>query len=209
MPLNLQSAASEEGEFFDKLRFNAQGGVWYVKQNGEEKRFASGFKAIFDMATLSTGWARFNGSFLDFVADPSLEQPAAMPVMDAADEDRWKRSFKVFVFSQDAFGGIVEFTHSARTVTSSFNELYANYEQQAADGMVPVVEVGGDPQKVGDYYAPTWSIMKMVKRPATLPDGAAPAPVAAAPVASKAYRASLVGAAPAPAPAPVAVDDEF
>ena len=63
--------------------------------------------------------------------------------------------------------------------------------------MVPVVEVGGDPQKVGDYYAPTWSIIKMVKRPATLPDGAAPAPVAAAPVAA------------APAPAPVAADDEF
>lgn len=172
MPLNLDTGAGEGGggQFYDKLRFNAQGGVWFLRVNGEEKRFASGFKAIFDMATLSTGWSRYNGSFLDWVADPSLEEPAPKPELGSGEGDvSWKRSFKVLAYSKDAFGGTVEFTHSARTVNGAFTELYSAYEKQAAPGKVPVVIVDGNPAKVGDYYAPKWSIEKMVDRPAVLP----------------------------------------
>lgn len=185
MPLNLETAENDGEEFYDKLRFNAQGGVWYVKAGGEEKRFPNGFKAIFDMPALATGWARFNGTYLDFVADPSLEQPAPMPALDADDENKWNRAFRCQVYSKDAFGGVVEFTHSARTVRNAFTALYAQYEGQAGGGKVPVVEVGGDPVKAGDYYAPNWKIAKMIVRPAALPDAAAPAPVVApAPVAA-------------------------
>ena len=46
--------------------------------------------------------------------------------------------------------------------------------------MVPVVVCEGDPMKVGDYYAPKWTISKMVPRPAELSAGAKPAPVAVA-----------------------------
>ena len=86
MPLNLDSAPGEGGQFYDKLRFNAQGGVWYMKTMEEEKRFNDGFQAIFDMDNLKTGWSRFNGSFLDFVPDPSLEIAAAKP-SDETDEE--------------------------------------------------------------------------------------------------------------------------
>jgi hypothetical protein len=200
MPLNLEVAENDGEEFYDKLRFNAQGGVWYVKQDGVEKRFPNGFKAVLDMAAVATGWARFNGTYLDFIADPSLEQPAPMPALDADDENKWDRSFRVQVYSKDAFGGVVQFTHTARCVRVAFAELYVQYEGQAGGGKVPVVEVGGDPVKAGDYYAPNWKIAKMINRPAALREATAPAPVAAAPVAP-------VAVAPV-APAP-ASDEEF
>ena len=177
MPLNLNTEAAPSGDFHQKLRFNSVGGVWFLKtETGEEKRFPTGFTAVFDMPELVTGWSRFNGSFLDFVADLSLESPAPMPLLGEGD-DKWKRAFKVLIFAKP-LGGVVEFTHSARAVSAAFASLYASYEKQAAPGMVPVVVCEGDPMKVGDYYAPKWTISKMVPRPAELSAGAKPAPVA-------------------------------
>lgn len=182
MPLNLDSPTDTPsgGQFYDKLRFNAQGGVWFMKDMNGEKRFNGGFKAIFDMDSLQTGWAKFNGTYVDFMADPSLETPAAKPAEGSDDEDRWKRAFKLLAYSKDSFGGTLEFMHQARTVTGAFNELYSEYEKQAADGKVPVVDVSGDPVKVGDYYAPAWKIEKMVKRPDAMGAIKEEAPAAAA-----------------------------
>ena len=194
MPLNLDTGPGEGGsQFYDKLRFNAQGGVWYMKSGDEEKRFNDGFQAVFDFNNLQTGWSRFNGSFLDFIADPSLETAAPKPADESIDDDKWKRSFKVLAFSNDAFGGVVEFMHQARTVTTAFSELYAEYEGQQADGKLPVVKCNGSPQKVGDYYAPDWSVVKMVPTPPVFAADAAPAPAPA----------------PASAPASASAEDEF
>jgi hypothetical protein len=80
MPLNLNTEAAPDGDFHQKLRFNSVGGVWFLKtETGEEKRFPTGFTAVFDMPELVTGWSRFNGSFLDFVADPNVETPQPCP----------------------------------------------------------------------------------------------------------------------------------
>ena len=80
MPLNLNTEAAPDGDFHQKLRFNSVGGVWFLKtETGEEKRFPTGFTAVFDMPELVTGWSRFNGSFLDFVADhPQLEESVSV-----------------------------------------------------------------------------------------------------------------------------------
>ena len=168
MPLNLDSISdgSGGGQFYDKLRFNAQGGVWFMKSQDGEKRFPSGFKAVFDMENLATGWAKYNGTYVDFMPDPSLEDAAPRPASD--DDEQWKRAFKVLAYSKDAFGGTLEFMHSARTVTGAFNELHSAYEAKAEAGKLPVVSVDGDPEKVGDYYAPAWKVVKMVDRPAEM-----------------------------------------
>lgn len=172
MPLNLDSE-NGSSQFYDKLRFNAQGGVWFQKREDDEVRFNDGFVAVFDMEMLQTGWSRFNGSFLDFIPDPSLDTQGERPIDDAdASEDKWKRSFKVLAYSDKAFGGVVEFMHQARTVTTAFQELYAEYENKAGNGKLPVIEVSGTPKKVGDYYAPSWSIKKMIERPDALSENA-------------------------------------
>ena len=174
MPLNLDTPGDGGGQFYDKLRFNAQGGVWYMKSGDDETRFNDGFQAVFDMENLQTGWSRFNGSFLDFIADPSLETPAPKPA-EESEEDRWKRSFKVLAYSDKTFGGVVEFMHQAKTVTAAFNDLYSQYEAKKKNGKLPVVEVNGSPKKVGDYYAPDWAVAKMADRPDAF-NGSAPAP---------------------------------
>ena len=63
--------------------------------------------------------------------------------------------------------------------------MYSQYEAQKDGNKVPVIEVDGNPTKDGDYYAPTWKIVKMVDRPTSLPQAGAPAKApAAAPAAS-------------------------
>jgi len=193
MPLNLDDGSGENGggQFYDKLRFNSTGGNWWMKDGGGEKRFPTGFTCVFDMDSLQTGWSRFNGTFPVFEPDPSLSESAAMPPPDPIDPDKkWKRAFKLLVFSNDHFGGTVEFMHDAGTVTRAFSALYSEYEAQKDGNKVPVIEVDGNPTKAGDYYAPNWKIVKMADRPSSLPE---------------------VGAQEAPpkAPAPAATSDEF
>ena len=170
MPLNLDSPSDGNGggQFYDKLRFNAQGGVWFMKNQDGETRFPTGFTCVFDMESLQTGWSRYNGQFVDFIADPSLSESAPVPQLGADEEDRWKRAFKLLVFSNDTFGGTLEFMHQARTVTSAFNALYGEFEVKKDGNKLPVIEVDGNPEKVGDYYGPSWKIAKMVDRPAAL-----------------------------------------
>ena len=187
MPLNLSNPSDGGGgKFLDKLRFNAQGGVFYTGSNETEKRFSSGFTAVFDMAGMETGWSRYNGRYKEFRADPNVEEKSAKPAITDGDaENKWKRGFRVAVYSGEAFGGTVEFLHDAITVCQEFSALYDDYEKGSEDGMLPVVEVKGDPKKAGEYYAPVWSIKKFVKRPdamQSLPQEdtkpAAPAPAA-------------------------------
>jgi len=167
MPLNLSNPSDGGGgKFLDKLRFNAQGGVFYIGSKDNEKRFSSGFTAVFDMAGMETGWSRYNGRYKEFRADPNVEEKSAKPeITDGDAENKWKRGFRVAVFSGEAFGGTVEFMHDAITVCQEFSALYDDYEKGSEDGMLPVVEVKGDPKKAGEYYAPVWSIKKFVKRP--------------------------------------------
>ena len=170
MPLNLDSPSDGNGggQFYDKLRFNAQGGVWFMKNQDGETRFPTGFTCVFDMDSLQTGWSRYNGQYVDFVADPSLSEAAPVPQLGAEEEDKWKRAFKLLVFSNDTFGGTLEFMHQARTVTSAFNALYGEFEAKKDGDKLPVVKVDGDPEKVGDYYGPSWKVAKMIDRPAVL-----------------------------------------
>ena len=108
-----------------------------------EKRFSSGFTAVFDMAGMETGWSRYNGRYKEFRADPNVEEKSAKPeITDGDAENKWKRGFRVAVYSGEAFGDIDE-----------------------PNALLPVVEVQGDPKKAGEYYAPVWSIKKFVKRP--------------------------------------------
>ena len=185
----------------DKLRFNAQGGVFYTGTKENEKRFSSGFTAVFDMVGMETGWSRYNGRYKEFRADPNVEEKSAKPeITDGDAENKWKRGFRVAVYSGEAFGGTVEFMHDAITVCQQFSALYDAYEKYIKDidepnALLPVVKVEGDPIKAGEYYAPIWSIKKFVKRP----DAMQPLP-----------QEDSKPAAPAPAAGEdVPTDDEF
>ena len=169
MPLNLDTETSGGGKFYDKLRFNAQGGVWILKNQEGEKRFGDGFKAVFDMEGVQTGWSKFNGTYMEFVADPSISERSPAP--QSTDDEPWKRAFKVLAYSKDAFDGVVEFGGYSRSITSAFQELYVDFESKRESGKLPVVNVSGDPAKNGDYYAPSWKIEKMVKTPECFANG--------------------------------------
>ena len=161
MPLNLDSQS--DGEYLTKLLFHAGAGFWHYKKDGEETRIKEDFKACFDMNNLETGFSKYNGSFVEFIADPSLEKPAPQPEA-GADGEAWKRAFKVTLMSK-TLGGKMTFLHNARNVTGAFNELYSDYEKDKKNGKSPVVEIKADGSKSGDFYRPEWKITGWVDTP--------------------------------------------
>ena len=161
MPLNLDSQT--DGEYLTKLLFHAGAGFWHYKKDGEETRIKEDFKACFDMGNLQTGFSKYNGSFVEFIADPSLEHPAPQPEA-GADGEAWKRAFKVTLMSK-TLGGKMAFLHNARNVTGAFNELYCDYETAKKKGQSPVVEIKADGSKSGDFYRPNWKIVNWVDTP--------------------------------------------
>ena len=174
MPLDLDNETSGEGKFYDKLRFNAQMGFWWIKNEEVKKHFTEGFKAVFDMESVQTGWGKYNGTYLEFVADPAITERSPAP--QSVDDEPWKRAFKVLVYSKDAFDGVVEINGQSITLTKAFKKLYSEFEAKREDGKLPVVSVSGEAIKVKDFYAPSWKIEKMVKTPDCFAEGAPTAP---------------------------------
>lgn len=155
---------SDTGNIYDKLRFNAQSGRWSVRTHGDDTDINKTFDCVFNMRDIETGWARFNGTFLEFVAE-SPDSGARPPVTEGS-EDPWKRAFRVLAFSTKVFGGVVQFMSSARVVISAMNDLHQQFEQDSDEGGFMQVKVFNDPVKVptkkGDLFSPNWQKVKMM-----------------------------------------------
>lgn len=161
MGLNLGSAG---GDFAPYVRYNSKAGRWYVKGDPEDTEVANP-TFVADFAKIKTGWILLaEGMAPSIIYDPSLTQAAPKP------SDKHKRGFTLPVFSQQAFGGVVEFTSASMHVCQTVNELYAQFEAGAAanPGALPVVQCTGslpmkDPK--GTNFKPTLVILKWVPRP--------------------------------------------
>jgi len=143
-------------------------------------------KFAMDMEDLQVGWLSFASGAPDFrmvkVGEP----------MPAKPEGDFKNAFRVRIASKEL--GLREFSHSAKCVLRSMDELHNQYMAEKGNnpGKTPVVEVSGTtPVKVNTpqgelrFKAPAWSIVAWVDKPEIMSGGnAAPEPVA--PVASPA-----------------------
>jgi hypothetical protein len=185
MSLNLNNG----GNFTPHIRFLASTSSWTQSGEGGQQTFQF-TQAVFDLENIKTGWSFIGeGQAPEWVIDASLSQMAPKP----QDGREWKRGFKVDVYSSSMFGAepVREFATSGTGAVMGIQALYDQFEKErgANSGNVPVVEYSGATHtKVGkgNTAVPQLKIVKWVPRPAAL-DGAAvaaPAPVAAAPVAS-------------------------
>ncbi len=165
MPLNLNN-----GNFIPHIRYMASTSSWTLSTDDGQQPFTF-TKAIFDLATIETGWGYFSeGMAPGWVMDPSLETKAPRP-----DSQDWKRGFRVNVYSKQMFGDEPnrEFATTATGAVKGIEALYAQYEQQMPQnpGKVPVVEFAGAvPTRIGkgNTNIPTLKIIKWVDKPADL-----------------------------------------
>ena len=175
MPLNLGNDGGSSKKF---IRYMASTGSWSKSEkNGDGDYHDVNFdfgQAVFDFANIQTGWAMFaRGMSPEWVMDESLTKQASKP----ADGREWKRGFKVDIYSDKMFDGVVEWSSNSTGASMGIADLYSAYEKQAEDGKVPVVKFDGvKPIKVGmgSTNVPQFSIVKMVATPEQLQQVGAP-----------------------------------
>lgn len=178
MALNLGGG----GDFLPYVKFNGKSDKWFVRgevngANADIEIARPTFVA--DFKTIQTGWFYLkSGAAPQIIYDPSLATPAPKPAETFVDDkgkvrDCYKRGFKLNLFSQQSFGGegLVEFTGASMHVCAAINEVYAQYEKDAAanPGKTPVVACTGSAaqkDKHGTNYKPVFSILKWVDTPA-------------------------------------------
>ena len=169
MGLNLNTDSGSSKRF---IRYMASTGSWIKSdqnENGDYVNVTFEFgKAVFDFANIRTGWAVFaTGVKPEWVMDESLTKQAPKPT-DGRD---WARGFKVDIFSEKMFGGVVEWSSNATGASMGIADLFSEYEKQAEDGKLPFVKFDGvKPVKVGrgNTNVPLFSIVKMVATPEQL-----------------------------------------
>tara|TARA_X000001388_G_scaffold26529_1_gene18677 strand:- start:1816 stop:2388 length:573 start_codon:yes stop_codon:yes gene_type:complete len=172
MPLNLGNDGGSSKKF---IRYMASIGSWSKSEkneNGDYQDVKFEFsQAVFDFSNIRTGWAVFaKGMSPEWVMDESLTEQASKP----DDGREWKRGFKVDIFSQQMFGGTVEWSSNSTGASMGIADLYSAYEKQAEDGKLPAVKFTGvKPVKVGmgSTNVPLFEITKMVATPEELQQG--------------------------------------
>lgn len=164
MPLNLEPRSS--ADFIPYLKFNGKAGRWYTRTDTGEEKEVTQLTAIFDLATIKTGWIQFaEGMAPDAVWDNGPLQGAPSP--------QHKRGFAVNVFSPKLLGGLREFSSTSNGAIIAMKELYADYERQitglsGGQPTVPVVtceSVQAIKSKFGTNYQPVLKITKWVPKP--------------------------------------------
>lgn len=166
MPLALEPRS---GEFVPYVKFNGKAGRWFTKNDQGNEVEVQKLTAVFDLAHIKVGWIWFveNGA-----PDHVWDQGGTKMVQPSTNH---KRGFSVNIFSQNALGGVREFSANSNTACLAINELYDQYENapEAAKGMLPVVkcdEAIPVKSKFGVNYQPKFTITKWVPRPEPLAD---------------------------------------
>ncbi len=180
MPLMLNNGGSDGSNAF--VRYMASTSSWEMSADGGKRPFTFS-KAAIDLAQIQTGWCAFEeGQGPSWIMDESITNPAPRPA-----GDNWKRGFKVKLFSKDMFGDepVREWATNSAGASMAIQALYADWETQADDSKVAVVEFkGATPTKVGrgSTTVPQFEILKLIDRPADMVS--AETPPAAAPMVS-------------------------
>lgn len=202
---------SRAGRIFRLDRKQDASGSWLK----EEVDITNGFKALFDLENVETGWANFpTGAAPSFVLAP-MGQP--LPARPSGD---FKNAVRFMIRLANECGGDArEVASSARAFLGGLEQLYLAYQEGlktnagklpivALKTTVPIKSEGGG--KVSTNYAPVFEIVGWAVRPADfvfVPKAAKPA-AAAAPAPAAATPPST-GSTVVGAPAPAALESSF
>jgi hypothetical protein len=190
---------TESGSFTPYIKIDARAGRIFRKKNidrGEQSDVdvTNGFKAVFDLAQVETGWALFAAGGAPVYVMGAVGD--VIPPKPAAD---FKQAFRFNVaLGVELGGGVYELASTAKAVIGSIDRLHTTYQAapEAGQGKLPIVVMTGTdivetktPQGVNRNFAPIFAIVGWVDRPASMPKKHAvvsPAPHAAPPASTPA-----------------------
>jgi hypothetical protein len=200
------------------VKFDARAGRWFrVDGKDQVTDVTNGFAAVFDLAQIEIGWAKFAAGQ---PPDTSFARvPAPMPAKPSEDH---RRAVKLHVKLAKSLGGDMrELMTQASIVMQAIDQLHDAYTAapESKEGKLPVVACPTTEAVTistgagkSTNYKPVLQIVSWVARPAELPltDAPTPRPVAS-PVAPPATGSRTVPppAAAAPVAPPASGDTEF
>lgn len=164
---------------------------------------------VMDLAGIEVGW-------ISFGAPPSFVMTKLGQPLPARPDVDHRQGFRVQLFSDKNLDGVREWSHNAKCVIQSMDAFYDVYKSapEAAQGKLPVVQMTGvnpvvtsGPKGNTTNYAPIFSILQWVDRPAAMANVPAPQTIQqnttptnglAAPVAAAAFNAPLAASGNGP-----------
>ena len=201
------------------VKYDARAGRWFrVDGKDQVVDVSHGFAAIFDLAQIEIGWAKFAAGMAPDVHMARV--PSPMPAQPTADH---KRAVRLHVKLGKSIGGDMrELMTQAGIVMAAIDQLHDAYmaAPEAKEGKLPVVACPTTEAVTistgagkSTNYKPVLQIVSWVSRPADLP--LTSAPVASAPAAPPATGSTIApppaprAAPPAPPPPAFGDDTEF
>ena len=172
----MQSTTNDGEDFKVYVAFNAKAGRWYTKEDKPEAELfeVKDMTAVFDFASLRTGWFLFAPGVA-----PVKQIEATLNAATPRPGDGFKRGFQLNLFSNKNLLGVREFASTAGAVIDSMNELYDLYvaAPEAKEGKLPIVrctDVKPIVGKHGTNYSPLLQIVGWADRPAELAEAPPP-----------------------------------
>lgn len=166
----MQSTTGNGEDFKVYVAFNAKAGRWYTKEDKPDAELfeVKDMTAVFDFASLRTGWFLFAPGVAPVKQiNPTLTAATARP------GDGFKSGFQLNLFSGKNLLGVREFASTAGVVIDSMNELYDAYlaAPEQREGKLPVVkcvDVKAVSGAHGTNYSPVFQIISWTERPPEL-----------------------------------------
>jgi hypothetical protein len=166
----MQSPTGSGEDFKVYVAFNAKAGRWYTKEDKPDAELfeVKDMTAVFDFASLRTGWFLFAPGVAPVKQiNPTLTAATARP------GDGFKSGFQINLFSSKNLLGVREFASTAGVVIDSMNDIYDAYcaAPEMKEGKLPVVrcvDVKPITGAHGTNYSPMFEIVSWVDRPAEL-----------------------------------------
>ena len=189
------------------VKYDARAGRWFrVDGKDQVVDVSNGFAAVFDLAQIEIGWAKFAAGLAPDVVMARV--PSPMPAQPTADH---KRAVRLHVKLAKSIGGDMrELMTQAGIVMGAIDQLHDAFmaAPEAREGKLPVVACPTTEAVTistgagkSTNYKPVFQIVSWVARPADLPPTSAP--VAAALVAPPST-GSTIAPPPGPKAAPPA-----
>ncbi len=181
MALGINTEGGSSADIIPIVKYDARAGraVRVDRSNtgagwaAEQTDITSGFKAVFDMENIETGWMSFGaGRAPDFKLVPLGQDPGPRPSEDH------REGFRVMLkLSKESGGDVREFCSMAKVAINGFDALHNAYLAGVKEnaGKLPVVAlkaskpvVSGSGQMKSTNYQPVFEVTGWTARPSDL-----------------------------------------
>jgi len=140
------------------LTFNANSGVWKLRQDGETNEIQMPKQVVMDLEVFQKGW----NLILKGQAPQSHLVKYDKP-FPAKPGEEFKKTFCIRMYSKDI--GLCEFGSNSGMVGQAIQKFFNTYLEGRPDAVkVPVVAIKPN-GKAGEWYVPNFEIVKYVARP--------------------------------------------